>query len=120
MADAHELIDVAEALGIPWQRLLETEIQAERELRRTVGETPEEAPLWRVLAALPLSVLDSWRMRERIRALAWDARTGSSRLAARALRALENHLSGKAPASDRWVDPLLQSEEHTSELQSRF
>jgi hypothetical protein len=108
MADAHELIDVAEALGIPWQRLLETEIQAERELRRAIGEASEEAPLWRVFAALPLSVLDSWRVRERIRALAWEARTGSSRRAVRDLRALVNHLSGKAAATDQSVDPLLR------------
>ena len=108
MSDAHELIEVAEALGIPWQRLLETEIHAERELRRTMGEPPDEAPLWRVFAALPLSVLDSWRVRERIRALSWEVRTGSSRRAARDLRALADHLSGKAAASDRSADPLLR------------
>lgn len=122
MADAHELIEVAEALGIPWQRLLETEIQAERELRRTIGEALEEAPLWRVFAALPLSVLDSWRVRERIRALAWDARTCSSRRAARDLRALADHLSGKAPATDQSVDPLLRHFEfaHQRVLELQF
>jgi hypothetical protein len=107
MSDGHQLIEVAEALGIPWERLLETEIHAERELRRATGEASEEAPLWRVFAALPLSVLDSWRVRERIRALSWEARTGSSKRAARDLRALADHLSGRAAASDRSVDPLL-------------
>src|SRR5258708_11875672 len=103
MADANDLIDVAEALGIPWQRLLETEIQAERELRRTVGEASEEAPLWRVLAALPLSVLDSWRVRERIPALAWEARTGSSRRAPRRLPPPGEPFVGGSPASGHTV-----------------
>jgi hypothetical protein len=106
MSDAHDLIEVAEALGIPWQRLLETEIQAERELRRTMGEPSDVEPLWRVFAALPLSILDSWRVRERIRGLSWEARTGSSKRAVRDLRALADHLSGKAAASDRSADPL--------------
>jgi hypothetical protein len=108
MSDSHDLIEVAEALGIPWKRLLETEIHVERELRRTLGEASDEAPLWRVFSALPLSVLDSWRVRERIRELSWAARTGSSTRAARDLRALADHLSGKASASDRSSDPLLR------------
>jgi hypothetical protein len=108
MSDTHDLIEVAEALGIPWKRLLETEIHVERELRRTLGEASDEAPLWRVFSALPLSVLDSWRVRERIRELSWEARTGSSKRAARDLRALADHLSGKAAASDRSLDPLFR------------
>ncbi len=98
---------VAEALGIPWQRLLETEIQAERELRKTLGDLPEDAPLWRVFAALPMSLLDSWRVRERIRRLSWEARAASSRTAARDLRALSDHLAGKRAANEEG-DPLLR------------
>ena len=107
MTETQELIEVAEALGIPWQRLLETEIQAERELRKSLGDLPEDAPLWRIFAALPMSLLDSWRVRERIRTLSWQARAASSRTAARDLRALSDHLAGKGAAAEGG-DPLLR------------
>jgi hypothetical protein len=95
-----ELLVVAEALGIPWRRLLESEIQAERELKRCLGDLNQEMPLWRILAALQMSVLDSWRIRERISALSWEARAGRSRKSgargvARGLKTLYEHLSGK-------------------------
>jgi hypothetical protein len=57
-------------------------------------------PLWRILAALQMSVLDSWRIRERISALSWEARAGRSRKSGargvtRGLKTLYEHLSGK-------------------------
>jgi hypothetical protein len=98
--DDRQLLGVADALGIPWRRLLESEIHAERELKRCLGEVDPETPLWRVLAALQMSVLDSWKIRERIAALAWEARAGRGRRsrargASRDLRILCDHLSGK-------------------------
>ena len=74
--DDRELLGVADALGIPWRRLLESEIHAERELKRCLGDLNQDMPLWRILAALQMSVLDSWRIRERISALSWEARAG--------------------------------------------
>ena len=95
-----ELLGVADALGIPWRRLLESEIHAERELKRCLGDLNQEMPLWRILAALQMSVLDSWRIRERISALSWEARAGRNRKSgargvARSLKTLYEHLSGK-------------------------
>jgi len=108
MSDDRELIDIAEALGIPWRRLLDSEIQAERELRRTIGADSGEPPLWRVFAALPMSLLDSWRVRERVRNLSWEARITSSRRATRDLRALSDHLSGRHAGAEEAGDPLLR------------
>ncbi len=97
--DDQELLAVAEALQIPWRRLVEGEIHAERELRRCLGDADPETPFWRILAALQMSVLDSWRARERVAALAWEARASgkdaSVRGASRGLKTLCDHLSGK-------------------------
>ena len=95
MVNDRQLIAVAEALGIPWRRLLENEINAEREVQRSLGPVEADMPLWRVFAALQVSVLDSWRVRERIQALAWEVRTAPSRRARSDLRAFSDHLSGR-------------------------
>jgi hypothetical protein len=91
-ADIHA---IAEALGIPWRRILESEIDSERSLRRTLGGVAADEPLWRVLCALPSSALDSWRVRERVNAMACEARTGRAPAAARELQAVFDHLRGK-------------------------
>jgi hypothetical protein len=86
---------VAEALGIPWRRILESEIESERMLRRSLAGAAAEEPLWRVLCALSSSSLDSWRVRERVNALACEARTGRAPAAAKELLAVFDHLRGK-------------------------
>ena len=86
---------VAEALGIPWLRILESEIESERALRRLLGDAATDEPLWRILCALPSSALDSWRVRERVNALACEANTGRSPKAGRELKEVFDHLRGK-------------------------
>ena len=86
---------VAEALGIPWRRILESEIGSERSLRRLLGGVAADEPLWRILCALPSSALDSWRVRERVNALACEAGTGRAPSASRELREVFDHLRGK-------------------------
>jgi hypothetical protein len=86
---------VAEALGIPWLRILESEIESERALRRLLGEAAADEPLWRILCALPSSALDSWRVRERVNALACEASTGRAPSAGRDLKEVFDHLRGK-------------------------
>ena len=86
---------VAEALGIPWQRILESEIESERALRRLLGEASADEPLWRILCALPSSALDSWRVRERVNALACEAGAGRAPKAGRELKEVFDHLRGK-------------------------
>jgi hypothetical protein len=86
---------VAEALGIPWLRILESEIESERALRRLLGEAAADEPLWRILCALPSSALDSWRVRERVNTLACEASTGGDPAAGRELKEVFDHLSGR-------------------------
>jgi hypothetical protein len=86
---------VAEALGIPWRRILESEIESERALRRLLGEAAGDEPLWRILCALPSSALDSWRVRERINALACEASAGSDPTAGKELKEVFDHLRGR-------------------------
>jgi hypothetical protein len=85
----------AEALGIPWQSILESEILAERVLRDSVENLNEEWPLACLFSLLPNSLLQSWRARERIHALSWEARAERSRAAANRLRSVFLHLAGK-------------------------
>jgi hypothetical protein len=93
-------IAVAEALGIPWRRLLEAEIQAERTLRGFVGEPEADLPLWRFLSALPTTALDSWRVRERLAGLLRDARLTRSGTALRYARQAIDELCGKRGGGD--------------------
>jgi hypothetical protein len=93
--EAAERITIAEALGIPWERLLDQEIDAERSLRRFLGEPEGELPMWRFLSALPGTALDSWRVREKLEAWIRDARLGHSPAALRALREALDEMCGK-------------------------
>ncbi len=92
---ARGLIAVAEALGIPWERLLEGEIQAERTLRGFVGEPESDLPLWRYVSALPATALDSWRVRERLAVRIREARLTGSGAAVRCVREAVDELCGK-------------------------
>jgi hypothetical protein len=97
---ARDLIAVAEALGIPWERLLEGEIQAERTLRGYVGEPEPDVPLWRFVSALPATALNSWRVRERLEARIREARLTGSGAAVRCVREAVDELCGKRGGGD--------------------
>jgi hypothetical protein len=97
---ARDLIAVAEALGIPWERLLEGEIQAERTLRGVVGEAERDLPMWRVVLALPTTALDSWRVRERLTDRIREARLTGSGAAVRCVREAMDELCGKHRGGD--------------------
>jgi hypothetical protein len=90
------LLRQASALGIPWKRILADEIRAERMLRLSLADVAEDWPLWPALWILPLSLLHSWRVRDRIHLLAWKASRNRCDVSARQLRAFHAHLLGKA------------------------
>jgi len=92
---AQDLVRQATNLGIPWERILADEIRAERLLQLSLSDVTEDWPLWPAFWILPVSLLNSWRVRERIHTLAWEAGRRGCRDAARQLRALHAHLSGR-------------------------
>jgi hypothetical protein len=92
---AEDLLDQAAALGIPWRRILEDEIRAERTLRLSLADVSEDWPIWPAFWILPLSLFDSWRVRDRIQVLAWKASRERCEASARQLRALHAHLLGR-------------------------
>ena len=97
------LLAQASALGIPWERILAEEIRAERSLREYLAES-EECPLRSAYWILPRSLLQSFRVRDRIAGLSWDASMKSGQEAARQLRSLQEHLSGKSNGHHRNVN----------------
>ncbi|HEX9687796.1 MAG TPA: hypothetical protein VGB47_01840 [Thermoanaerobaculia bacterium] len=92
---AEGLLDQAAALEIPWDRILEDEIRAERALRLSLADVNEDWPIWPAFWILPLSLFDSWRVRDRIQVLAWKASRERCGASARQLRALHAHLLGR-------------------------
>jgi hypothetical protein len=102
-----DLIAVAEALGIPWERLLAAEIAAERTLRGFVGEPAQDQPLWRFLSALPATALDSWRVRERLADRVREARLTRSGAAMRCVREAVDDLCGRGSTAARSRDQAL-------------
>jgi hypothetical protein len=88
------LIAEADALTIPWEKILAGEIAAERTLRVYCGSATAEPLLWQILAILPNTLLESWRVRERIQALAWQASSSRAPQAIREIRKLARHLCG--------------------------
>lgn len=90
-----DLVREADELGIPWERILSDEIRAERRLRECIADVGDGWPLWPALSILPASFLDSWRVRERVRVLAWKASREECKEAVRQLRALHAHLRGR-------------------------
>jgi hypothetical protein len=93
-AEPAEILACAEALGIPWRRILLGEIEAEQRLRRYVGDVAREGPLPAASTVLSFSVLRSWRVRDEIETLACQARS-AVRGAERRLRLVFRHLIGK-------------------------
>jgi len=92
---AQDVLAEAEALGIPWQIILSKEIAAEKALRDSVENLEGDWPLSCLFSLLPYSLLQSWRARERIHTLSWEARSERSRAAANRLRSVFLHLAGK-------------------------
>jgi hypothetical protein len=88
-----EILRQAEALEIPWERILLDEIQAEQTLRR-YAEDGVETPFSLKLSILPSSFLSSWRLRDQIQALSCAARGGSLRSAIGQLRLMFRRLVG--------------------------
>jgi hypothetical protein len=94
-AAGQDLVRQATNLGIPWERILAEEIRAERLLQLSLSDVTEDWPLWPAFWILPVSLLNSWRVRERIHTLAWEAGRRGSQKATKHLRALYAHLSGR-------------------------
>ena len=90
---AEHLAAEAEALGIPWEKILAEEILTEGTLPRYLPQ-PDDLPLWRAISILPNSLLRSWRVRAGIERLSWQASLADSREAARDLATLHEHLRG--------------------------
>ena len=91
----------AEALGIPWQRIVADEILAEQSLRRVAPDASVELPLGAATSALPLSFFRSWRVRDRIHNLSCEARSACSPAAIRELRTVSRRLIGAAEREGR-------------------
>jgi hypothetical protein len=89
----------AEALAIPWQRILLAEIEAEESLRRYLADVEEEWALESALAILPLTFFDSWRIRNRIQRLSVEARGRAPREARRRLRLVSRRLLAETGAN---------------------
>jgi hypothetical protein len=92
---ASEIIRRAEALSIPWERLLLDEIQAEQTLRRHAVDAGAEMPVSAALTILPSSFLNSWRVRDRILTLSCEARGAAFRKAVSELRMVIRRLIGQ-------------------------
>jgi len=89
-----EILERAEALSIPWERILREEIQAEQALRRYAADV-ESMPLEAQLSVLPASFLSSWRVRDEIHTLSLAARGASVKTAVLRLRAVFGRLIGR-------------------------
>jgi hypothetical protein len=102
-----ELFVQLAALGIPWVRILEEEIEAERALRQKFALLEDDWPLWAAFVSLPLSPLASFRVRDRIHALSCEARSLQCPSASRQLRGALRHLLGNVNGA-----PALAIERH--------
>ena len=95
-APASTIVRRAEALGIPWKRILSDEIQSEERLRATLADVDPDVPFWSLLSLLPFSFLQNWRVRDRIEEFAQQAQGSSDRKAIGELRKLLQSLTGTA------------------------
>ena len=90
---AEELLSRAETLGIPWRRLLAQEIEAEQRLRTDLPDVGSDCPWETALEILSTGAAHSWRVRDQLETLAWEARA-SVRGAERKLRAFVQSVAG--------------------------
>jgi hypothetical protein len=90
-----EILRQAEALEIPWERILLDEIQAEQTLRR-YAEDGVEMPFALKLSILPVSFFSAWRLRDEIQALSCAARGAGLRSAIGQLRLVFRRLVGES------------------------
>ena len=90
-----EIVRRAEELGIPWERLLLDEIEAEATLRHHSADAGAEMPLGTALTLLPFSFLKSWRVRDQIQTLSCEARGAAFRRAVSELRMVSRRLLGQ-------------------------
>jgi hypothetical protein len=90
------LLAEADALGVPWARLLEAEIAAERDLRQSevTIEHADDLPL--ALCVLSRTALASWRVRERVDELCGAAAVAGSQAPLRRLLRFVRGLAGGA------------------------
>ena len=89
-----ELLRRAEALDVPWQRILQEEIAAEQAQRRQASDVGA-MPLAMRLAVLPHAFLSSWRVRDEIQALSTAARASVLPGPVRQLRLVFRRLVGR-------------------------
>jgi len=94
---ASPVLERAEALGIPWERMISEEIEAERRLRALIADLDGETPLEALMSLLRVSFLQSYRIRDRIQALVYEAQVSCHPKAVRALRRVFRRLTGGAP-----------------------
>jgi hypothetical protein len=94
-SSAAEILRCAEALGIPWKRIVLGEIESELRLRRYLVDIDERCDLPQALTILSFSLLKSWRIRDEIESLACQARGASSPGAVRKIRTVMQRLTGK-------------------------
>jgi hypothetical protein len=90
-----QIVECAEALGVPWRRILLGEIESEQRLRRYVADVESRFSLRSAISILSFSLLKSWRIRDEIESLACQARGASSQGAVRQLRIVLQRLTGR-------------------------
>jgi hypothetical protein len=71
---AEELLRRADALGIPWRRLLLQELEAEERLRTFVPGLSTDFPWDEALEILSARAAQSWRVRDALETVAWQSR----------------------------------------------
>jgi hypothetical protein len=89
-----EILRRADALQIPWERILLDEIQSEQALRR-YAEDVDTMPLEAQLGVLSFSFLSSWRVRDEVQALSCAARGATLKTAVSRLRSVFRRLVGQ-------------------------
>jgi hypothetical protein len=108
--EALRLIRQAEALGVPWRRVLTREIFAEGMLQRFLGSDLKELPLWRALSIIPNALFHSWRVRDLVDRLAWEASAQGSQQARREIAELIHSLTG--PQARRWTEEMARAKHY--------
>jgi hypothetical protein len=90
-----QILECAEALCIPWRRILLGEIDSEQRLRRYVADVETRFSLRAAISILSFSLLKSWRIRDEIESLACQARGAANQGAVRQLRIVLQRLTGR-------------------------